>query len=105
MLEEKIAASAAPVALRDEEGALRGDFVDRMAQTIVAGDAAALRTLLGDLHEADVGDLIQALDAELRPRLVSVMGGGVDFSALTEGGSAVRVGVSAVVSASAGAGG
>jgi magnesium transporter len=74
MLEEKIAASAAPVALRDEDGALRGGLVDRMAQAIVAGDAAVLRTLLGDLHESDVGDLIQALDAELRPRLVSLMG-------------------------------
>jgi magnesium transporter len=93
MLEEKIAASAAPVALRDEDGTLRGDFVDRMAQAIVAGDAAVLRTLLGDLHESDVGDLIQALDAELRPRLVSLMGADFDFSALTEVDSAVRVGI------------
>src|SRR5262249_44320487 len=93
MPEEKIAASAASVALRDEDGALRGDFVDRVAQAIVAGDAAALRTLLGDLHESDVGDLIQALDAELRPRLVSLMGADFDFSALTEVDSAVRVGI------------
>src|SRR5262245_54872394 len=93
MLEEKIVASAAPVALRDEDGALRADFVDRIAQAITAGDAAALRTFLGDLHESDVGDLIQALNAELRPRLVSLMGPDFDFSALTEVDNAVRAGI------------
>src|SRR5262249_33307577 len=93
MLEEKVATSAAAVALRDEDGALRGDFVDRMAEAIAAGDAAALRTLLGDLHESDVGDLIQTLDAELRPRLVTLMGPGFDFSALTEVDNAVRSGI------------
>ncbi len=91
MLEEKITASVSPVALRDEDGALREEFVDRAAQAIVAGDAAALRALLGDLHASDVGDLIQTLDAELRPRLVTLMGHGFDFSALTEVDSTVRV--------------
>ena len=93
MLEEKITASVSPVALRDEDGALREEFVDRAAQAITAGDAAALRALLGDLHPSDVGDLIQTLDAELRPRLVSLMGHDFDFSALTEVDSTVRAGI------------
>ena len=93
MLEEKITASVSPVAIRDEDGALREEFVDRAAQAIAAGDAAALRALLCDLHASDVGDLIQTLDAELRPRLVSLMGHDFDFSALTEVHSTVRVGI------------
>src|SRR5438034_11839021 len=93
MLEEKITAAVSPAALRDEDGALREEFVDRAAQAIAAGDAAALRALLCDLHASDVGDLIQTLDAELRPRLVSLMGHDFDFSALTEVDSTVRAGI------------
>lgn len=89
MLEDKPAA-APEAALRDEEGAVRADFVERVARAIAAEDSAALRALIGDLHESDVGDLIEALDAELRPRLVKLMGHDFDFSALTEVDNAVR---------------
>src|SRR6195256_6091143 len=80
----------APVALRDEDGAIRADFVERVGKGIAAGDSASLRELVGDLHEADVGDLIEALDPELRPQLVEVMGLDFDFSALTEVDDTVR---------------
>ena len=93
MLEEKVTAAAPPAALRDDDGALRGEFVERVAQAIATADAAALHALLGDLHEADLGDLVQALDPELRPRLVSLMGHDFDFSALTEVDTAVRAGI------------
>src|SRR5262245_9981044 len=86
-------APAPPVELRDEDGAVRGEFVECVAQAIAAGDSAALRGLVGDLHEADVGDLIEALDAELRPRLIKLMGHNFDFSALTEVDDAVREGI------------
>jgi magnesium transporter len=42
------------------------------------------------LHEADTGDLIEALDADLRPRFVELMGGDFDFTALTEVDDTVR---------------
>jgi magnesium transporter len=80
----------APVALRDEDGAVRADYVERVAQAVAAGDSASLRELVGDLHEADAGALIEALDTELRPRLVAVMGHDFDFSALTEVDDTVR---------------
>ena len=82
--------AATALALRDEDGAVREDYVERVAQAIVAGDSAALRELVGDLHEADAGDLIEALDPELRPRLIKLMGHDFDFSALTEVDDAVR---------------
>src|SRR5439155_4799248 len=91
MLDEKdVTAAAAPIALRAEDGTLREDYVERVAQAIQAGDAALLRELVGDLHQADVGDLIEALDPELRPRLIKLMGHDFDFSALTEVDDTVR---------------
>jgi magnesium transporter len=76
--------------LRDAEGAIRADYVDEVAATIEAGDAARLRALVGTLHEADVGDLIEALEPELRPKLVELMGADFDFAALTEVDDTVR---------------
>jgi magnesium transporter len=87
---DKNAAATDALALRDEDGAVRAEFVERVAQAIAAKDAAALRELVGDLHEADVGDLIEALDADLRPRLIELMGHDFDFSALTEVDDTVR---------------
>jgi magnesium transporter len=79
-----------PPALRDEAGAIRAEFVERIEQAIAAGDVASLRELAGDLHEADLGDLLEALDPELRPRLIELMGPEFDFTALTEVDDAVR---------------
>jgi magnesium transporter len=76
--------------VRDEDGALLSEFVDRVKQLVEAGDAAALTALVGDLHQADVGDLLEALDPELRPRLIALMGDAFDFTALTEVDDAVR---------------
>ena len=81
--------SAEP-ALRDDEGALRADYVERVSEAIERNDAAALRALAGDLHESDTGDLIEALDPELRPRFVELLGREFDFTALTEVEDAVR---------------
>jgi magnesium transporter len=91
MLEEKVATSApASLALRGEDGAVRADYIERVTQAIETGNSTALRELVGDLHESDLGDLIAALDPALRPRLVALMGHNFDFAALTEVDDAVR---------------
>ena len=91
MLEHAGTSVAPPdIALRDEDGAIRTEFVDKVATAIESHDAAALRVLVGDLHEADVGALLEALDADLRPRLVELLGRDFDFSALTEVDDHVR---------------
>jgi magnesium transporter len=91
MLEEKDAAAPAPMdAMRDEEGALRADFVEHVAQAITQDDAAALHALVADLHAADLGDVIEALEPELRPRLVTLLGRDFNFLALTEVEATVR---------------
>ncbi|HEY5280544.1 MAG TPA: magnesium transporter [Pseudolabrys sp.] len=76
--------------LRDEEGAIREDFVARVAQAIEACNVDALREIVGDLHEADLGGLVEALKADQRPRLVELLGIDFDFAALTEVDDAVR---------------
>jgi len=76
--------------LRDDDGAIRGDFVAQVAQAIEAADVAALRILVGDLHESDLGALLQALEPSSRPRLVELLGIHFDFTALTEVDDAVR---------------
>src|SRR5205823_4553139 len=88
--EQDIAVTHSSVALREEDGALRKDYVERVAQAVGAADRPTLRDLVADLHEADVGDLLEALDPELRPRLVELMGEDFDFSALTEVDDTVR---------------
>jgi magnesium transporter len=45
---------------------------------------------VGELHESDVGDLIEALDGDLRPELIELMGADFDFTALTEVDDTVR---------------
>ncbi len=88
MLDEKqeaaVAANPEVSDLRDADGALRPDLVERGAAAIEAGDGAALQDLVGEWHESDVGDLIGALDPPLRPKLVELLGEKFDFKALTE---------------------
>jgi magnesium transporter len=76
--------------LRDEKGAIRADFVAEAARAIEAVDVPALRILVGDRHESDLGALLEALEPDQRPRLVELLGIDFDFTALTEVDDTVR---------------
>ncbi|MGE3158230.1 MAG: magnesium transporter, partial [Xanthobacteraceae bacterium] len=91
MIEEKdMTVAAAPTELRGPDGELRREVIERIVRAIENADTAELRDLVGDQHEADVGAVIEALDPELRPRLVELMGADFDFTALTEVDDNVR---------------
>src|ERR1043166_4197036 len=91
MLDDKdVTVTPPPMALRKADGSVDEGYVERVAQAITDANSAELRALVGELHESDVGDLIEALDPELRPRLVGLMGHDFDFLALTEVDHAVR---------------
>ncbi len=75
---------------RNKDGSIRKTFVKSVARRIEAGDASGLGGLVGDLHGADMGALIEALEPGQRPRLVELLGIDFDFTALTEVDDAVR---------------
>ncbi|HKS20627.1 MAG TPA: magnesium transporter [Bradyrhizobium sp.] len=76
--------------MRDDEGRIRQEFVEEITHAIHAADAALLRPVVAELHEADLGDLIAALEPEDRVQLVELTGSDFDFAALNEVDEAVR---------------
>jgi magnesium transporter len=86
MLDEKTLAEP----LRDEDGAVRAEFIEQVAHAVEIGAADHLRDLVGDLHEADLGAVLEALEPEQRPRLIEMLGIDFDYTALTEVDDAVR---------------
>lgn len=76
--------------MRDEGGKIRLEFVEEITRCIKEENASFLREVVGELHEADLGDLIAALGAEDRVRLVELTGADFHFSALNEVDDTVR---------------
>ena len=70
--------------MRDEHGGIRHEFVEEIARAIHASGAPFLRAVVAELHEADLGDLIAALEPDDRVSLVELTGTDFDFSALNE---------------------
>src|SRR5216684_9049727 len=76
--------------MRDEDGEIRQEFIEEIARAIHAEDAPFLRAVVAELHEADLGDLIAALEPDDRVRLVELTGTDFHFSALNEVDDTVR---------------
>src|SRR6201991_1071664 len=76
--------------MRNEEGEIRPEFIEEIARCIKANDATFLREVVAELHEADLGDLIGALEPDDRVSLVELTGTDFDFSALNEVDDTVR---------------
>jgi len=77
--------------IRDEDGRLASGFVEEVAEAISANDSARVRELSGRLHESDLGDLIETLGPDDRPKLIELLGKDFDFAALTEIDETVRI--------------
>jgi magnesium transporter len=86
---EHTAETAGP-ALRDAEGDLRPEVIETVTSAVEAGDADHLKALFTDLHAADQGDILEALDPDDQPRLIELLGPAFDFTALTELDETVR---------------
>jgi magnesium transporter len=76
--------------MRDAEGELRAEFVEIVAKAIETVDTAFLKEIVGELHEADLGDLVSALQPHERVSLIELTGDDFDFSALNEVDDSVR---------------
>jgi len=78
-------------AWRDADGRLDGDWIENLRQMIAQKAVDDLAGMVEPLHEADVGDILEALSAEERLALVKLLGERFDYSSLTEVDEAVRV--------------
>jgi magnesium transporter len=76
--------------MRDQDGEIRHQFVEEISRAIHAAETPFLRVVVAELHEADLGDLIAALEPDDRVSLVELTGTDFDFSALNEVDDAVR---------------
>ncbi|CAM5654897.1 Magnesium transporter MgtE [Mycolicibacterium aubagnense] len=74
-----------------EDGVIRAPFVAHIGAAIADRDILALKREVGDLHQSEVGDLLEALLPEQRRALVDLLGSDFDFSALTEVDEAIRL--------------
>src|SRR2546423_15666599 len=76
--------------MREEGGEIRREFVEQISHAIHGTDTPFLRAVVAELHEADLGDLIAALEPEDRVGLVELTGTDFDFSALNQLDAYVR---------------
>jgi magnesium transporter len=75
---------------RDSDGLVSGPFLAAVRESIAAKDKVRLAELAGDVHEADLGALLVALDSETRPQLIALLGDKFDYTALTEVDESLR---------------
>jgi len=80
-----------PDAFRDSEDRISPLWLERLSAYLDAGRNEDVAAVMAPLHAADVGDVLESLDAEERVRLVRVLGDRFDYSALTEVDESVRV--------------
>src|SRR5690606_19612921 len=66
-------------------------WLERLHAYLAAGRDEDVATVIAPLHAADVGDVLESLDAEERLHLVRVLGDRFDYLALTEVDESVRI--------------
>jgi magnesium transporter len=74
-----------------EDGVIRSSFLAHIGAAIADRDTITLKHEVGDLHQSELGDLLEALLPEQRRALVGLLGSDFDFSALTEVDEAIRL--------------
>jgi len=78
-------------ALYDADGVVRSSFLAHIGAAIADRDTITLKRDVADLHQSELGDLLEALLPEQRRALVDLLGNDFDFSALTEVDEAIRL--------------
>lgn len=79
-----------PPDFRDGADAIADAFLVAVRAALRTRDAEALKGLAGDLHEADLAELIETIEPDERSDLVDLLGADFDYSALTEVDESVR---------------
>ncbi|MCS6758835.1 MAG: magnesium transporter [Candidatus Devosia euplotis] len=79
-----------PDAFRDEGGRISPLWLERLRAFLSAGRGDTIAMVIAPLHIADMGDVLESLDADERVQLVQLLGDRFDYSALTEVDESVR---------------
>ena len=74
-----------------EDGVVLSSFLAQIGAAIADRDTLTLKREVDDLHQSELGDLLEALHPEQRRALVELLGADFDFSALTEVDEAIRM--------------
>ena len=74
-----------------EDGALLPSFLDGIVEAVDRDQSEFLTNAVGLLHGSELGDLLEALDADQRQKLVVLSGDGFDFASLTEVDESIRL--------------
>ncbi|CAM5417940.1 magnesium transporter [Aquamicrobium terrae] len=75
----------------DGDGVVRASFLSQVGAAIADRDTLALKRDVGDLHQSELGHLLEAMLPDQRRALVELLGTDFDFSALTEVDEAIRL--------------
>lgn len=75
----------------DAEGVIRAPFLTQVGAAIADRDTVMLKAEVSNLHQSEIGDLLEALLPEQRQQLVQLLGADFDFTALTEVDEAIRL--------------
>lgn len=84
------AADDAHADIYGEDGAVLSSFLAQIGAAIADRDTLTLKREVDDLHQSELGDLLEALHPEQRRALVELLGADFDFSSLTEVDEAIR---------------
>lgn len=85
------AADDAHADIYGEDGAVLSSFLAQIGAAIADRDTLTLKREVDDLHQSELGDLLEALHPEQRRALVELLGADFDFSSLTEVDEAIRM--------------
>ncbi|KQZ13906.1 magnesium transporter [Mesorhizobium sp. Root554] len=88
---ERPAAESANADIYGEDGVIRASYLAHIGAAIADRDTLTLKQDVGDLHQSELGDLLEALLPEQRRALVGLLGSDFDFSSLTEVDEAIRM--------------
>lgn len=75
----------------EEDGAIKAAFLSKILEAIEFGNEGFLAVEIDQLHESELGDLLEALEPNQRQKLVELSGDNFDLTSLTEVDEAIRM--------------
>jgi len=78
------------ITIGEDDGTIAPEFIRAVTRAVEKQDKSLLDSLVADLHEADLADLIELLAPDDRRHFISLLGKDLNYSALSELDETVR---------------